>query len=106
MWISEPIPVMTRIISDDRLSSRSPNGNESSPEVIHWNAFCSIAWCELTTVQTEATDTPKAAITAAQAMPPDTDFDSRRPKKALTRNPRNGMSGISSNIEDSPSPTI
>src|SRR5690349_1668833 len=39
--------------------------------------------------------TPKAATMAATATPPETDFGSRRPRKALIRNPMNGRSGIS-----------
>ena len=34
MWISEPMPVMTRIITDDSGSSRSVNAAVKSPDVI------------------------------------------------------------------------
>src|SRR3954467_14046252 len=44
---------------------------------------------------TAATDTPNAASIARQATPPETDFGNRLPRKALTRNPANGSSGIS-----------
>src|SRR5687768_552410 len=98
MWISDPIPVTTRIMTQDRLSSRTPNGIESSPDENQVNATCSSGSCELTTPHTAATETPNEAMMAAQATPPDTDFESRRPKNALTTKPRNGSSGISKSI--------
>ena len=45
---------------------------------------------------TDSAETTNEPIIARQATPPETDFGSRRPRKALTRNPTNGNSGISS----------
>jgi len=42
MWISEPMPVMTRIISVDSGSSRSVTGTVKSPDVIHVQSVCSM----------------------------------------------------------------
>ncbi len=45
-----------------------------------------------------AADTPNEANIATTAIAPDTALASRRPTAALTRNPRNGSSGISSSM--------
>ena len=47
---------------------------------------------------TDMTATANEAIITAQPTPPEIDFDSRRPKNALTRKPANGSSGISKSM--------
>src|SRR4051794_40699157 len=102
MWISEPMPVMTRIITADNGSRRSVKSALKSPEVIQVKTWFTIArasgssWTRRTT---DSSDTAKEPIIALQATAPAAALDTRRPKLALTRNPRNGRSGISSSIE-------
>src|SRR3954462_2707248 len=105
MWISEPMPVMTRIITADNGSRRSVKSALKSPEVIQVKTWFTIArasgssWTRRTT---DSSDTAKEPIIAPQATAPAAALDTRRPKLALTRNPRNGRSGISSSIERTP----
>src|SRR5690348_12875778 len=47
---------------------------------------------------TAITETANEASIASDARPPDTDFGSRRPSDALTRNPTTGKRGISASI--------
>src|SRR5258707_10331769 len=46
------------------------------------------------------TDSANETSIAATAMPPETDFEIRRPKFAFSRNPMNGMSGMKTSISD------
>src|SRR4051812_49406441 len=101
MWISDPMPVMTRIITDASGSRRSVNPAVKSPDAIHVNTWLTIARdsCAMPSRRhTESSDTTNDPPIAAQATAPDTGLLRRRPRKALTRNPRNGSSGISSNM--------
>ena len=103
MWISEPMPVTTRIISADSGSSSSVKSA--------WNvarrdpASRRAARSPATPAAAPAAGRPRRRPDANDAdhaprrrLPPDTAFDSRRPKAALTRKPRNGSSGISSSM--------
>jgi hypothetical protein len=91
--------VTTRIITDDSGSRYSANGILKSPEASQVYTSCRIAPAvPLSKPATAMTDTTNDAIITRQAMPPETDFDSRRPKKALTAKPRSGRSGISSSM--------
>src|SRR5580765_3563177 len=90
------MPVMTRIITDASGSTRNEAPMFRSPDVIHVNTVCSIARSGVPRiVSTAETETAKAASITRQATPPETDFGSRFPRKALTRNPARGSSGIS-----------
>src|SRR6187200_477130 len=90
------MPVMTRIITDESGSTRNEAPMFRSPDVIHVNTVCSIARSGAPRiVSTAETETAKAASIARQATPPEMDFGSRFPRKALTRNPASGSSGIS-----------
>src|SRR5437867_1851878 len=102
MWISNPMPDTTRIMTDDNGSSRSENGTVRSPDAIHVNT----GW--LTTrdaassrrsPQTIASDTANAPAIAAQATAPAAALLIRRPKLAFSRNPTNGRSGIRRSIK-------
>ena len=98
MWISEPIPVMTRIMTAASGSSRSANGTVNSPELIQVNRCRAIArdsGGKATSLSTAIAETANDASIAAHATPPDTGFVSRRPAPAFNRKPRNGSSGIS-----------
>src|SRR5687768_7858718 len=101
MWISEPMPVTTRIISADSGSTRSEKGTNRSTDAIHVKTRCSTArspWSAgaSSICMTTAIETPKAATITPDAIAPDTPLDRRLPKKALIRKPRNGSPGISS----------
>src|SRR6476619_4400599 len=101
MWMSEPMPVTTRIITADSGSSLNDSETAKSPERIHVYASFTIARESSgrpTRRATAATETANDASMTAHAMPPDTLLDSRRPKLALTTKPRSGRSGISSSI--------
>src|SRR5215471_11873971 len=96
MWMSEPMPVMTRIISDDSGSTRNASGISRGSDEIHRKSVCwtkcSDAACAWSAA---ATDTPNAASMARQATPPDTVLGRRLPRNALMTNPASGSSGIS-----------
>src|SRR4029450_8455220 len=96
MWMSDPIPVMTRIISDDRWSRRSVSGICRSPDAIQRNSVTSVHGSP--TFITESPDTANDASMTRQATPPDTVFARRLPRKALTTKPANGSSGISASM--------
>src|SRR6266511_1198510 len=99
--MSDPTPVTTRIITADKGSSRNVNATLKSPEVIQVNARSAIARASgsmPTSRQTESAETKNDPIMAPHATAPDTDFVSRRPTPAFTRNPRKGRSGISSSM--------
>ncbi len=101
MWISEPMPVITRIISVASGSSRSANGTDRSPEVNHSKTTCSMTRWSAGAPKicaAEASDRPKATSIAATATPPDTALERRRPSVALTRNPMNGARMMNSSI--------
>ena len=99
--MSEPMPVTTRIISADRWSRRSANGTCSVPDDIHVKTVLLQRARRRPTAssETDSAETANDAIIARQASPPETDFGSRRPKKALTRKPASGSRGISKSIE-------
>src|SRR5262245_10178008 len=65
------------------------------------NTSCTIAGCAVVDgrLMTAITETAKDAMIDRQAMPPDTDLESRRPSAAFTRYPRNGSRGISASME-------
>src|SRR5215203_5969242 len=102
MWISEPMPVITRIISDDSGSRRRLKLAWKVPEVIQEKTVCEIArdsGGRPTSCQTAASERANEPSITAQATPPATDLDSRRPRLELTRKPRNGRRGISSSTD-------
>src|SRR3954470_6368359 len=99
MWMSEPMPVMTRIISDDSGSTRKASGIFRSSDAIHWKSVCwtkcPAAPCAWSAAVTETANAPSIA---RHATPPDTLFGRRLPRKALRQKPRNGRSGISASM--------
>src|SRR5512138_1654035 len=99
MWMSEPTPVTTRIITAESESTRSVNGIRRSPDDSHVNTVCDATrGSGPAMAHTAAADMPKETTIAAQAIPPDTAFGSRLPRKAFTTKPSNGSNGISSSI--------
>src|SRR5581483_5815027 len=101
MWISDPIPVTTRIITADSGSSRSVKPTLKSPDVIHVNTASLIArdsGSSATSRATAASETTNDAMIAPHATAPEAPRLRRRPALVLTRKPRNGSSGISSSI--------
>src|SRR5690349_8496352 len=93
------MPVTTRIITADSGSRRSAKAALKSPEVIQVNSCWTMARASgsmPTSPHTAASETANEPAIAAQASAPETGLLRRRPKLALTRNPRNGSSGISS----------
>src|SRR3954464_12816864 len=100
MWISEPIPVITRIMRDDSGSRYSSNGIWRSPDgsqvKTDWRNACAPAACCRS--RNATSETTNAAMIARQATPPEIDLARRRPSVALNRNPANGRSGISSSM--------
>src|SRR5436190_10888732 len=99
MWISDPMPVTTRIIKADSGSSRSVKSARNVPAAIHEYTRSSIS--RPSGSRPSSLNTPTTAMTndariAAQAIPPDKAFDRRRPTDAFTRNPRNGRGAIAS----------
>src|SRR5690242_3397274 len=96
MWISEPMPVTTRIMSPASGSTRSANGICRSPDGIQLNTVCCVPPACMP--RNARTETANDAIIARQAMPPETAFGRRRPRDRLIRKPTKGSSGISNNI--------
>ncbi len=99
--INEPMPVMTRIITADSGSRRSVKPASNSPDEIHENTCWTMNRASSgspTSRMTATTDTTNDAAIAPTAIAPDTGFDKRRPKLALSRKPTSGRSGISSSI--------
>src|SRR3954468_2306719 len=101
MGISEPMPVITRIITAESGSRRSVNAASKSPDRIQLKTYWTIArdspsCCN--SRNTAASDTAKAPAIAPTATAPDADFARRRPTLALTRNPSSGSSGISNSM--------
>src|SRR5438067_6211939 len=102
MWISNPIPETTRIISDESGSRRRVNGTLKSPDAIQLKNGCVMtraSGSSRTSVQTAATDTTNDPAIAAQAADPAKGLLIRRPKLAFSRKPRNGNSGIRRSIK-------
>src|SRR5581483_2440886 len=98
------MPVTTRIITADSGSSRNVKFTLKSPAVIQSNTGCTMArdsGSRPTRRHTDASATTNDAIIAPHATAPDALLVMRRPTLALTRNPTNGRSGISSST---PSP--
>src|SRR5580765_6455195 len=88
---------MTRIITDDRGSSRSVNAAVKSPEAIQvktWFAIARDSWSRPTSRQTATSDTRNDPIIAPQATAPAAALLTRLPKLAFSRKPRNGSSGM------------
>src|SRR4051812_19621776 len=107
MWISAPMPVITRIITLDSGSSRSVNGASNSPDEIQLNTRCTISrdcGSRPTSDTTAARATANDATIAPTATADDARLARRRPKLALTRKPRNGRSAISSSMRGPPLP--
>ena len=101
MWISEPMPVTTRIISVASGSRRSVKGTEKSPDVNQVKTVCSMTRPSAGAPKicaAEASEMPKATSIAATATPPETVLGSRRPNVALIRNPMNGARMMNSSI--------
>src|SRR6476660_3521869 len=105
MWMSDPIPVTTRIMTADSGSSRSVKPTFKSPDVIH--AY--IDWTSArpsggraASCQTSTIDIPNDASIAAHATAPAAALLMRRPQPAFTRKPRNGSSGIRINMSGEP----
>src|SRR5712692_7778503 len=99
--MSDPIPVTTRIITDDSGSSRSVNPAVKSPDEIQVNTCPTIAresGGSATSRHTASSDTTKDPAIAPHATAPAAALLTRRPKLAFTRKPRSGRSGISSSI--------
>src|SRR5215204_601940 len=97
--MSDPMPVTTRIITADSGSSSSVKSARNVPEVIHEKIRSSMtrsSGASASNRNTATAATRNDAMMAAQAAPPDSAFDRRRPTDAFTRNPRNGRSAISS----------
>src|SRR6185369_16254403 len=95
---SEPMPVMTRIITADSGSSRNARLMTKSPDAIHVNTFWTTSRApgsRAASCQTLVDATANDASIATQASPPDTFFGRRLPSDALIRKPTNGNSGIS-----------
>src|SRR4030095_1745468 len=98
MWINEPMPVITSTITDDKVSRRKARSIVKSPEEIQVNTVWEIA--RLSAGMPESVQTCIAAMRndatmTAQASPPDTALDKRRPIAALTTKPASGRKGIS-----------
>src|SRR5882757_2379589 len=95
------MPDTTRIITVESGSRRSAKATLKSPDVIHENTCCTMArdsGARARSRQTAARDTTKEPSIAAQATAPAAALLMRRPKLAFSRKPRNGRSGISSNM--------
>src|SRR5579864_4441802 len=102
MWMSDPIPVTTRIMTADNGSRRRVRPTLKSPDVIHVNACWTMersSGASAISRQSAAPDVRNAAMIAAHARPPEAPLLSRRPKLALTRKPTKGKSGIRSSID-------
>ena len=100
MWINEPMPVITRIITAARGSTRNESAMFRSPDAIQVYSVCSIALASgdmPESCQTVMSDTAKDASIASDARPPETLFGNRFPIVELTRKPTNGKRGISAN---------
>src|SRR5215831_13838240 len=97
MWMSDPIPVTTRIITADSGSRRSVNDALKSPEVIHektgW-VMTRDSGGSATSRQTAATDTMKDRRIEPHATAPAAALLMRLPRLALMTKPINGRSGI------------
>src|SRR6478672_11248103 len=94
MWINDPMPVMTRIISADSGSTRRAKGIWRSPEAIQVKTVC---WSQptLRSASAATSEMPNAAIIARHATAPEIAFGNRRPMVALMRKPTKGSSKIS-----------
>src|SRR5688572_27075414 len=92
------MPVTTRIITAERASSLSARSSEKSPAVIHVKSvwlICRFSGGMAASAITCITEIPNESTITAVARPPEIDFGRRFPRKALTRKPPNGSSGIS-----------
>src|SRR5438874_7893780 len=95
------MPVTTRIITADNGSTRSVKLAVKSPDVIHVKIGFAIArdsGSMPTSRTTAASETANDPSIAPHATAPDAALLRRRPTLAFTRKPRNGRSGISSNM--------
>src|SRR5579872_4045621 len=101
MWISEPMPVMTRIITDDNGSSRSAKAAVKSPDAIHVKTGSTIARDSggiPISFATSTSDTRNDNRIEPHATAPAAPLPMRRPKLALTRKPSSGRSGMRRSI--------
>src|SRR5437867_2226284 len=96
-WISDPIPVTTRIIKADKGSTRSVKLTLKAPDVIQlktrWltrrdSGGSAARFHAVTTAMRNDASTEPQAIVPAAALP------TRRPRPAVSRKPTNGRSGI------------
>ena len=103
MWISEPMPVTTRIISADSGSRRSVKptlevaGRDPGEDRLHDRARFRRQRRPAATPT--AADTANEASIAPQAIAPAAPLLIRRPRPAFSRKPTNGRSGISSSMQ-------
>src|SRR5690348_12721847 len=101
MWISDPTPVTTRIITADSGSTLNATSRLNTSDEIHVYSVCSIARLSgamPASCQTTIAETTNDAIIASEASQPDTLFGSRLPTNALITNPTSGNSGMSASI--------
>src|SRR5215510_1042064 len=100
-WMSDPMPVTTRIITADRGSSRNASGTEKVPDVNHVNARWTrtrLSGSIPTSLTTAATEMANDISIAPQAIAPDAPLLRRRLKLAFSTKPTSGRSGIRSSI--------
>src|SRR5262245_20854816 len=105
MWMSEPMPVITRIITAESGSSSSVKLASKLPEWIQSNTRCDTTRESAgrpTRLQTDAADTASDASITPHAIAPEAVFESRRPSEAFSTKPTSGRSGISSSIDRGP----
>src|SRR5206468_2166566 len=91
----------TRIMTAASGSRRRISSALKSPDVIQVNTSSTIERDSggiATSIHTTTDDKAKDAIIAAQAIAPETTLVRRRPNVAFSRNPTNGIIGISTNI--------
>src|SRR5262249_55416760 len=96
-WMSDPIPVTTRIITADSGSSRNASATEKSPEVSHVNARWTrtrLSGSIPTSLTTAATEMANDISMAPHAIAPAALLLRRRPKLAFSTKPMSGRSGI------------
>ena len=99
MWISEPMPVTTRIISaaGDRAGARTaPASARGDPAEDRLSIAPAPSLTRSPHQRRPRRQTTRSSPGRRRLLRPTS--DSRRPKNALTRNPANGSSGISSSI--------
>src|SRR5438128_4583515 len=99
--MSDPIPVITRIINADNGSSRSGKLASNAPEEIQLKSGSTIArpsGDRPASFTADATDTTNNPTMTATAIDPDQGLVNRRPTAALIRNPTRGNAAMESSI--------